>query len=79
LAQESSYTREELLAYDYYLDALSALVSLRNGYREEGMAEGKIEVAKELIMDRMSLEKISRMTRLSMEIVQKLAQEISRD
>ena len=48
--------------------------------KEEGRAEGKaenaLEVAKELVIDGMALEKVSRITKLSIEIVQELAAEV---
>ena len=47
--------------------------------RAEGKIEGKQEMAKELIADGMSLEKVSKFSKLSIEIVTELAREISEE
>ncbi len=47
--------------------------------KAEGKAEGKEEVAKELIIDGMPLEKVSKVTKLSLDVMAKLAREISEE
>lgn len=80
LAQESAYTPEELYWYDKYLDAVRVELTVREDAYVEGKAEGeqvglekgKIEVAKELIADGMSLEKVCKITGLNLKIVREL-------
>jgi len=84
LAQESAYTRAELDAYDYYLDAVRVEQTVRADSFVEGKAEGQAEgraegikekareVARQLIIDGMSLEKVCKITGLSLEIVREL-------
>jgi predicted transposase/invertase (TIGR01784 family) len=80
LAQESAYTPSELEMYDRYLDAIRVEQTVRaDSYVEgktegiiEGEAKGKAEVAKQLIIDGIPLEKVCEITGLSLETVQKL-------
>jgi len=79
LAQESAYTRAELDAYDYYLDAVRVEQAVRTDSYVEGKAEGKaegmIEVARKMIEKGRSVEEISEITGLSLQVVQKLLAE----
>jgi predicted transposase/invertase (TIGR01784 family) len=73
-----AWSEEELLTYEqaekYEKDYLASME-----YQfDEGKAEGKLEVARELIVDGMALEKVSRVTGLGMESVKKLAADVSR-
>ena len=73
LAQESAYTPMELELYDQYLDA----IRVEQTVRADSYVEGKQEVAKRMIIDGMALQKVSQLTELSLEVVTKLAREIS--
>jgi predicted transposase/invertase (TIGR01784 family) len=81
LAKESSYTRAELEVYDKYLDAIRVEQMGRSDSKAEGKAEGraeeKIEIAKELIIDGMAINKIAKLTKLKIEQVEALAEDIN--
>jgi len=84
ILEKHKWTRIERLAYEQakigLMDDLEAIRTARVEGREEGeqiglekgKAEGKIEIAKELIADGMSLKKICKITGLSPEVVQEL-------
>lgn len=91
LAQESAYTPDELYWYDRYLDAVRVEKTVReDSYMEGeqiGIEKGKIkgeqigidrkarEVAKQLIIDGMPLEKVCEITELSLDVVKALLSE----
>lgn len=76
LAEEASYTKGELDAYDYYLDALRVEKAIRHDAyaegREEGHREAMEKFASQLIGEGFGAEKISQLTGLSVEEVQTL-------
>ncbi len=87
LTQEASYTREELEAYDQYLDAVRVRDTFLDDARHEGeklglekgkaegeklgLEKGKLEIAKKLLDQGMALETVSSITGLAPEILQK--------
>jgi predicted transposase/invertase (TIGR01784 family) len=87
LVQESAYTEAELEAYDQYLDAVRVQQTVRADSLAEGIEKGERigdnkrarKVAKLMIADGMTLEKVVKMTELSKEIVAELVKEVSRD
>ncbi len=80
LTQESSYTREELEAYDRYWDAVSVEKTITKDFyikgKEEGEKKGrkeeKIAIALEMIRDNIPIETIAKFTKLTLEEIQGL-------
>ena len=71
-------TRDELLAYEDFWDKLGAerllFIDSNKLSHERGVAEGRAEVAKNLLTMGMSLENIAQATGLSIEIIRNLKQ-----
>lgn len=76
LTQESAYTREELSAYDEYLDAVRVEGTVRADSLEEGREEGREEekknIAYMMLQEGIDAQKISKITRLTVEEIQAL-------
>lgn len=84
LAQESAYTREELDAYDYYVDALRVEGTVRQDSYEEGKEEGRMEgraegeligvekVARALLASGMSVDEVGKLTGLTKKMIHSL-------
>lgn len=78
LTQESSYTPEELEAYDEYLDAIRVEQTVReDSYGEgeqigitKGREEEKRNMARMMLQEGMEIQKISKITGLSVEEIQ---------
>ena len=69
-------TPEERNAYYAYMKQVYTDRDSLETMLEKGKAEGKEEIAIELIIDGMPLEKVAKITKLSLEIIQKLAAEV---
>ena len=65
-------SEEERRAYDGYLAYLGQELGILDSAKEEG----KIEVAKEMLKEGDSIEKISRVTKLTLDTIQKLAKDL---
>lgn len=72
LAQEASYTKEELIAYDYYLDA----ISVENTVRGDSYDKGQRDIVKNFIRMGIPLDEVAKGSNLSMDIVRRLAEEV---
>jgi predicted transposase/invertase (TIGR01784 family) len=80
LTEEAAYTPAELEAYDRYWDHVSTTKTLFSGAEERGEVRGKetgraernIEIARNMLAKRMSLEEIAELTGLSLEEVRAL-------
>ena len=74
--EESAMTKDELLAYEDFWDKLGAerllFVDSNKLSHEKGVAEGKTEVAQNLLNMGMSEEVIAKATGLSIEVINKL-------
>lgn len=83
LAQQCSYTKEELLAYDYYLDAVRVDRTARNSALKAGMEIGSENraklVANKMIKKGFMDKEISDMTELNLEIILNLREEASKE
>jgi predicted transposase/invertase (TIGR01784 family) len=80
-------SEEERRAYDDYLAYLGQELGIleaakeegREEGREEGKEEGMLEVAKEMLLDKESIERIQKWTKLSREIIQQLEKELDKN
>lgn len=76
LTQESSYTPEELEAYDEYLDAIRVEQTVREDSEQIGIAKGEQigleKTARKMLAKRMDIENVSELTGLSVEEIQSL-------
>ncbi len=80
LAEESAYTPGELNLYESYWDQVSRDKTLLSGKYDEGKAKGRaegkietmVEVATHMLMEHEPLDKISKFTGLSQEMILKL-------
>ena len=72
LAEESAYTPGELNSYESYWDQVSREKTLIMDKYTEGKAEGKAEIAINMLIDNEPLDKISKFTGLSQNDIAKL-------
>jgi len=71
LAQESAYTPEELAVYDEYLDAIRVEGTVRADALAEGREEEKKKMARIMLQEGIDIEKISKITGLSVGEIKK--------
>ena len=67
---------DERRAYDGYLAYLGQELGILDSAKAEGKEEGIIEVAKNLLLEKLSLQTIEKTTGLSVEAIQRIAKEI---
>ena len=67
---------EDRRSYDAYWAYLGQELGILATAKEEGRAEERIEVAKEMLKEGDSIEKISRVSKLSIDTIEKFAKEI---
>ena len=72
LSEESAYTPGELTLYESYWDQISREKTLIMDKYAEGKAEGKAEIAMNMLKDNEPLDRISRFTGLSQDEIMKL-------
>jgi predicted transposase/invertase (TIGR01784 family) len=72
LSEESAYTPGELTLYESYWDQISREKTLIMDKYAEGKAEGKAEIAMNMLKDNEPLDRISRFTGLSQDEILKL-------
>ena len=72
LSEESAYTPGELTLYESYWDQISREKTLIMDKYAEGKAEGKVEIAMNMLKDNEPLDRISRFTGLSQDEIMKL-------
>ena len=72
LSEESAYTPGELTLYESYWDQISREKTLIMDKYAEGKAEGKVEIATNMLKDNEPLDRISRFTGLSQHEILKL-------
>ena len=68
LVEESAYTREQLMGYDLFWDAVrvaKTLASAPERSYKAGLKEGKLETARQMKADGMAVETIAKYTGLS--------------
>ena len=72
LVEESAYTREQLMGYDLFWDAVRVAKTLASAPersykagKEVGLREGKLETARQMKADGMAVETIAKYTGLS--------------
>lgn len=76
ITEQSAYSSAELDAYDRFWDAVSTEKTLKAGAYADGRADGKAEIAMNMLKDNESLTKISRFTGLSHEDITKLKDQL---
>lgn len=69
-------SEKERKAYDGYLAYLGQELGILDTAKEEGKDEKALEIAKEMLLDKESIEKIQKWTKLSLENIQELAREL---
>lgn len=72
LTQEASFSKEELAEYDGYWDQISIGKSIQADAERKGKAEGKAEVAIEMLLDNESDAKILKYAKISPEELKQL-------
>ena len=72
LSEESAYTPGELTLYESYWDQISREKTLIMDKYAEGKAEGKVEIAMNMLKDNEPLDRISRFTGLSQDEIMQL-------
>ncbi|MBQ3634862.1 MAG: Rpn family recombination-promoting nuclease/putative transposase [Bacteroidales bacterium] len=68
----SSMSKEERLGYERHLDAVDQEKDVAKSYMEEGMKKGKIEIARNMKEEGMSIEMIAKLTGLTREEIEKM-------
>ena len=70
-------TEEERRAYDGYLAYLGQELGILETAKEEGRDEKALEIAKNLILEKLPMQVIERTTGLSLETIQRIAKELN--
>lgn len=72
VAEVSKLSKEDRIKYDHALKRYRDTLNTINGAEEKGRAEGRIDVAKKLKADGMTIELIAKYTGLSVEEIESL-------
>jgi len=72
LCERAAYTPEEQARYDGFWDAISIEKTMKQAERAEGKAEGRAEIAINMLNDGMSVEVVSKYTGLSIQQIEEI-------